>query len=121
MIAQAVPPEYIDIAYALGIGILIGLERQHREVTREAVQPEEGTAIGVRTFALLALLGWLTRHLAHALPWLPLGVIAQAVVGGVDNPAQGLQGQSLQLFFLVGGNLLGGRRRWFSVGVEGPG
>ena len=76
MIAQAVPPEYIDIAYALGIGILIGLERQHREVTREAVQPEEGTAIGVRTFALLALLGWLARHLGEELPWLPLGIIA---------------------------------------------
>jgi uncharacterized membrane protein (DUF4010 family) len=70
------PPEYIDIAYALGIGVLIGLERQHREVSRESVQPEDGTAIGVRTFALLALLGWLTRYLATDLPWLPVGVIA---------------------------------------------
>jgi uncharacterized membrane protein (DUF4010 family) len=71
-----VPPEYIDIAYALGIGVLIGLERQHREVSREDGPPEEGTAIGVRTFALLALLGWLARYLSEDLPWLPLGVIA---------------------------------------------
>ena len=74
------PPEYLDIAYALGIGILVGLERQHREVIRDPEQAEEGAAIGVRTFALLALLGWLTRYLAEALPWLPLGVLGLAGV-----------------------------------------
>lgn len=73
------PPEYIDIAYALGIGILLGLERQHREVSREPDHSEDAS-IGVRTFALLSLLGWLTRYLAEDLPWLPLAVIGLAGV-----------------------------------------
>lgn len=70
-------PEYIDIAYALGVGILVGLERQHSEMSREPEQPED-TPLGVRTFALLSLLGWLTRELAGALPWLPVGVVGLA-------------------------------------------
>ncbi len=68
------PPEYIDIAYAVGIGVLVGLERQHRDVTREPDHAED-SPIGVRTFALLGLLGWLAQYLAAELPWLPLGIL----------------------------------------------
>ncbi len=67
----------IEAAIAIGIGLFVGLEREHRHVD----EGEEGlaTALGVRTFSLLALLGWLVA--AFGAPWPWLGPITLAMVG----------------------------------------
>lgn len=69
----------IDLFYALGIGLFIGLEREHHEVA-ETLAPtqtaeERGVAIepnplGARTFALLAVLGWAAGVAGESWPWL---------------------------------------------------
>ena len=61
-------------AAALGLGVLLGLERE-RTKTQERFA-------GVRTFALIALTGAVAAHIDEALqlPWLGLGVFA-AVAG----------------------------------------
>lgn len=61
-------------AVALGLGVLLGLEREHAKT-------ERGFA-GVRTFGLLALAGAIAGHLGPALgePWLGFGLFA-AVAG----------------------------------------
>lgn len=74
---ERVPSDLFDIGYALGIGVLLGAERQHREATRRPDRAED-TPIGVRTFALLGLVGWLAGYLAAELPWLPPAVLAFA-------------------------------------------
>jgi uncharacterized membrane protein (DUF4010 family) len=57
---------------ALGLGVLLGLEREHSH-------PTEGFA-GVRTFGLLALAGGVAAYLATVLgqPWLAVAVFAAA-------------------------------------------
>ncbi len=62
-------------AAALGLGVLLGLER-------ERSKPETGGFAGVRTFALISLSGGVAAHLDLALgqPWLALGVFA-AIAG----------------------------------------
>jgi len=66
------------LGVALGIGLLIGLERGWR--TREA---EPGSrAAGIRTFAISGLLGGLSAALAQALPKQGLGE-APSVAGGI--------------------------------------
>ena len=63
----------VEGAVAIGLGVMIGLEREHHEVTRRASAADttEGeapaaaeTLLGVRTFALLCLLGWASAVLA---------------------------------------------------------
>jgi uncharacterized membrane protein (DUF4010 family) len=62
----------VDAATAVGIGLLVGLEREQKEVADRANDPEAPPAlIGVRTFALLGLFGWLAGHLGPAAPWTP--------------------------------------------------
>ena len=73
----------IDLAYALGIGVFVGLEREHHDISYGG-DDEDGAAnetiFGVRTFALLSLLGWGCAHAGMEWPWLPpVGLLA---VGG---------------------------------------
>src|SRR5262249_27124418 len=68
------------LAVALGIGLLIGLERGWRG---RGAAPGSRTA-GIRTFALSGLLGGVIAALAHALPTQELGGAASlAIVLGV--------------------------------------
>jgi uncharacterized membrane protein (DUF4010 family) len=55
-------------AVALGLGLVIGIEREHRHVD-ERDKPEP--ILGVRSFALLSLTGWLSAVLADRWSWLP--------------------------------------------------
>jgi uncharacterized membrane protein (DUF4010 family) len=92
----------IDIAYALGIGLFVGLEREHKELSEDRATRETGPAgaskqaldagadapgevespiLGVRTFALVSLLGWVSGFASGLWPWLP--VAAMALLGGV--------------------------------------
>ena len=83
----------IDGIIAIGLGVFIGLEREHSEVEPEAagVITEETSApkprgtehLGVRTFALVALFGWLSGLLepvAHGISLVGLAV-AGALIG----------------------------------------
>ncbi|MFN3583235.1 MgtC/SapB family protein [Phenylobacterium sp.] len=57
---------------ALGVGLLIGAERERRKLQRGAA-----TAAGIRTFAITALAGALSRHVGGAL----MVAVATAAVG----------------------------------------
>lgn len=71
----------VEGAYALGIGLMVGIERQHHI---DQVHLDEGEErdrpLGVRTFALLAVLGWLSALLGDHWSWLP-AVALVAVTG----------------------------------------
>ncbi|MEZ4645956.1 MAG: MgtC/SapB family protein [Chloroflexota bacterium] len=60
---------------ALIIGILVGLQREHSYDIAD--KPEEKTAAGVRTFALLALAGCTAAFIADILetPWAYIGIV----------------------------------------------
>lgn len=78
----------IQAAYALAIGLVIGMEREHHQVA-ETIESDEapvehgidktGDAIGVRTFALLSLMGWASGQMGLMWPWIP--PVALAVIG----------------------------------------
>ncbi|HEU5058149.1 MAG TPA: DUF4010 domain-containing protein, partial [Kofleriaceae bacterium] len=62
----------VDAATAVGIGLLVGLEREQKDVADHGpAETEEraGPLLGVRTFALLGLFGWLAGYLSAAAPW----------------------------------------------------
>jgi uncharacterized membrane protein (DUF4010 family) len=71
----------LDSAVAGGIGLFIGLEREHSD-TREADGDHSDDHLGVRTFAILALFGWMCGVLGDKLVWLPPAglVVAGAMV-----------------------------------------
>lgn len=54
----------------MGIGLLIGLEREHRAFEEHA-ESREDVLLGVRTIALLALFGWTCAYLSDLWPLLP--------------------------------------------------
>lgn len=94
-----------EALYAIGIGLVVGLEREHSEAAfglADGAVPADGhkpnersdvpneqsaappaarpTAFGARTMALLGLCGWLLAYLGDREPWLvPIGLVA--VVG----------------------------------------
>lgn len=75
----------LKIAYALGIGVLIGLERSILIPTGSGDQPDEGekaeptdTLLGVRTFAILSLGGLGAAMIGEAFP-----LAAAAIVLGL--------------------------------------
>jgi len=75
----------VEGAYALGIGLLVGIERQHH-IDLEHVEEGEDRdrPLGVRTFALLSVLGWLAAVLGDQWSWLPavaLVAVAGLVIG----------------------------------------
>src|SRR5262245_49247465 len=85
----------IEALYAIGIGLLVGLEREHSEVAGgldDGAIPAEAppghargqVAMGARTTALLGLVGWLLAYLGGGAPWLlPTGIAAMVfLIGG---------------------------------------
>lgn len=85
------------LAVALGIGLLIGTERERR-------REQQGTGFaGVRTFTLAALLGGLLGYLG----WLPLMIAGAAVVAAfalttyVANPEESDRGITTELALVV--------------------
>jgi uncharacterized membrane protein (DUF4010 family) len=60
----------IESAVACGIGLFIGLEREHSDSSGPVVERPDDK-LGVRTFAILALFGWMCAVLGDRLPWLP--------------------------------------------------
>jgi uncharacterized membrane protein (DUF4010 family) len=63
---------------AVGLGALIGLEREHHRTGGELV------LAGVRSFPLVSILGFLTAYLAQVEPWMePLVTIGLPVIGAM--------------------------------------
>ncbi|MEI6796212.1 MAG: MgtC/SapB family protein [Methanomassiliicoccales archaeon] len=63
---------------AIGLGGLIGLEREHHRTGGELV------LAGARSFPLVALLGFLTTYLAQVQPWLqPLASLGLPIIAAV--------------------------------------
>ncbi len=84
----------IDGSIAIGIGLFIGLEREHHETAEQGDGRE--ALMGVRTFALLSLFGWLAGNFTASSPWIP--VAALIVVGallGIATLGPGGQGRGL--------------------------
>jgi uncharacterized membrane protein (DUF4010 family) len=83
---------FLPLATALGVGLLIGLERgwQAREVA------EGGRVAGVRTFGLIGLLGGLTGQLGAAPGSIlvPAGLAALALVLAVGHLGRGAPGSA---------------------------
>jgi uncharacterized membrane protein (DUF4010 family) len=75
----------VDAALAIGIGLFIGLEREHSDVAghrdSEGRAVERQALLGVRTFALFALFGWVSAYASVAHPWLP--AVSLVVVGAL--------------------------------------
>ena len=88
----------IEALYATGIGLAVGLEREHSEV---AVGLDDGAipgdrppgtgkapgsvVMGARTTALLGLTGWLLAYLGSEVPWLlPVGVASVVLLIGAQ-------------------------------------
>ncbi len=69
-----------DLAIALGLGLLVGLQREW----------VDSRLAGIRTFPIIAIFGVLTGHLASALgPWLiPAGLFAVAALIVMGNVAK---------------------------------
>lgn len=53
------PPDVTSLAAALGIGLLVGLERERKKLRNDGAREPAG----LRTFAITALLGWGAMHL----------------------------------------------------------
>ena len=79
----------IEAAYALGMGLFIGLEREHSEGIVDAGSKPRELPMGARTFALLALVGWTAALLGDHFAWLPpltmAGVAALVIAGFVTR------------------------------------
>ena len=104
-------PLLVEGAVALGLGLFIGLEREHRHVDR----PDGGPVIlGVRSFALLALAGWLAGVLEPRWGWLPpvllglmgLLVVAQYLRESAGGERLGLTTEMAALLTMVYGLLV---------------
>lgn len=70
IVSAAITSLLVDAAGAVGIGLMVGLEREHRDRQRS----DEGRSellLGVRAFALVALFGWTCAYLSDLWPWLP--------------------------------------------------
>jgi uncharacterized membrane protein (DUF4010 family) len=87
--------DLIEALYAIGIGMVVGLEREHSEVAdglasgdipaEKAPRPAGPVAAGVRTLALLSLVGWLLAFLSEGMPWLlPIGLVCVAAILGAQ-------------------------------------
>ena len=69
---------FIKLAYALGIGVLVGLERAMDHAGSEAEPNADKPVVdlGVRTFSVLSLLGLSAALAAELVPWLTAVVLA---------------------------------------------
>ncbi len=68
------PEAFYVLIEALGIGLLIGIERE-----RSTHKPSEGASTGVRTFALASLIGAISM-MTGGVPLLMVGVAAIAII-----------------------------------------
>jgi len=101
----------VEGAIALGLGLCIGLEREHRHV--DEAQPKS-TILGVRTFALMALAGWLSAVLETKWSWLPavtlallgLLIVAQYVRESAGGDRLGLTTEVAALLTVIFGLLV---------------
>ena len=89
-------PLLVDAVLAIGIGLFIGLEREHSDVVSRGdakLDPLPEPLLGVRTFALLALFGWVSAFLRDRHPWLPVGALMAAgaivTIAAVRRPEVG--------------------------------
>ena len=74
----------IDAGGAIGIGLLVGLEREHRAM-EEDVAPSRDVHLGVRPFALLGLFGWTSAYLSDLWPWLPpVALLVTAIIAALS-------------------------------------
>ena len=83
-----------EAGYAIGLGLIVGLEREHSEVASGladgAIPAQTGRAplqpaAGVRTLGLFGLVGWLLAYLGGSWPWLlPVGLLAVAAMVSVQ-------------------------------------
>jgi len=72
-------PPVLQAAVALAMGLVIGLEREHHE----ADEGKREVRLGVRTFALLALLGWAALFVGT--PWIAAAaLLTSGIVVGVE-------------------------------------
>ena len=69
-----IPAPWLNFAVALGVGLLIGLERERSKGEGSARRPA-----GIRTFALVALLGAIATHVG-GVPLLAVGAIGVAML-----------------------------------------
>jgi uncharacterized membrane protein (DUF4010 family) len=85
----AVPEALVEAGYALAIGLAVGFEREHSDLTRDLgpgdvpeekrpAQPWQGSPMGARTFAIIALVGWLAGYLGDRYP-----AITPLLIGGL--------------------------------------
>ena len=79
----------VEAAYAIGMGLFIGLEREHSEGVVDTDDKPRELPMGARTFALLALVGWTAALLGDQFTWLPplalAGVAALVTAGFVTR------------------------------------
>jgi uncharacterized membrane protein (DUF4010 family) len=104
-------PDFVDLLVALGLGLLVGLQRESRK-KREA---------GLRTFALVTLTGAVTAQLAEVIgPWLvPASLIGVAALAAAsyyatasrDGDAGLTTEVALVAMFLVGVFVVAGDQR----------
>ncbi|MCB9564697.1 MAG: DUF4010 domain-containing protein [Kofleriaceae bacterium] len=85
----------VEAAYAVGVGLVVGFEREHHRASADLAPgdvprdkhpgaPPE-SPIGVRTFALLALAGWLAAFLGDRVPAVaPVVVVAVVALIGLQ-------------------------------------
>jgi uncharacterized membrane protein (DUF4010 family) len=98
----------LDACIAIGLGLFIGLEREHDTSERQPKSPEPvpENLLGVRTFALLGLFGWVAALLGGALPVAALvivGALVLFVAFRFHQPGRGLTTEAAALTtFLLG-------------------
>ena len=94
----------VEALYAIGLGLLVGLEREHHEISQDlgpTEEPGEGkerreTVLGGRTFALLGLVGWLLAVVDDHGGWLlPIGLVAVGALVLGQRLRDGAQGVGL--------------------------
>ena len=82
----------VEALYAIGIGLVVGLEREHTSANfdlddgavparQQPREPNKPLAFGARTLALLGLVGWLLAFIGDREPWLvPIGLVGIVVL-----------------------------------------
>lgn len=120
--------QVVEAVYALGIGLVIGLEREHSDLSHDAdggvadkPPPDKGreVGLGVRTFSLIALTGWMLALLGDANTLIqPLGMLAvglllaaQFFVAAKKTGAIGATTEIAAIAVLVEGGLVHTDRR----------
>jgi len=121
--------EVVEAAYAIGIGLAIGLEREHSDLSHNAAtgepadkpvdDPGREVPLGVRTFGLIALVGWGLAKLGDANTLIqPIGMLAvvallaaQFVVAARRLPGIGATTELAAIAVLVEGGLVHTDRR----------